>query len=510
MPIFDHFPGITLTPDQRAALEALQVFIAGGDARMFVLRGYAGTGKTFLMQGLAAWLQAQERVVLFVAPTNRAAKVLQFRTGTTVQTLHRLIYEYKDGQHRLAARPEYFGPAPVLVVDEASLLADFTPGDADMRFGSGRLLSDLLTFLQPDRYPDTRIIFCGDPAQLAPVGMRYSPALSKARLQELGGAPVLEAELTQVVRQQEGNGILGVAHAMRAAIAGRDFQPRLPLERNAEVRLANGPALLEKYFERSPDRPSGRQIILAHSNEAIGAYNRAVRERYFPEAADRLTAGDYLLVGNNLYGTEPTLTNGELVQVVHTGKLEKRVERATLDSFTPADCRLLRFTDKEVEAEFHFRDARVALRDADGQVQYADLKVLENWLLADELNFPPAAGFLLNRIACNRFYEQNRDLYRANREAFKALRKEYLRTDPYVNALRARFGYAVTVHKAQGGEWDFVYVDMCAQMSRDSAEFYRWCYTAITRAKKKAYLRLNPHGTAPAGVARPANANRKS
>lgn len=493
MTIFDHFPGITLTPDQCAVLEALQAFAGdGGDARVFVLRGYAGTGKTFLMQGLAAWLQAQERVVVFAAPTNRAAKVLQYRTGTEVQTLHRLLYEYKDGQHCLAARPDYFGEAPVLVVDEASLLGDHTPDDADMRFGSGRLLSDLFAFFQPGRYPRARIIFCGDPAQLPPVGMRYSPALSEANLRRLSGAPVLSAELTRVVRQQEGNGILGVAHAMRAAIAGRDFQPRLPLERNAEVRLANGPVLLDKYFERSPNRPSGRQIILAHSNEAIAAYNRAARERYFPDAAERLAEGDFLLVTNNLYGTEPPLTNGELVQVVHAGRLEKRVEKAAPGNFRPAECRFMRFTEREMQAEFHFRDVRVALRDAGGQVRYADVKVLENWLLADELNFPPAAGYLLKRIAYNRFYENNRALYRENNELFKHLRKDYLRTDPYANALLARFGYAVTVHKAQGGEWDFVYVDMCAQMPRDSADFYRWSYTAITRAKKKAYLRLKP------------------
>jgi len=173
----------------------------------------------------------------------------------------------------------------------------------------------------------------------------------------------------------------------------------------------------------------------------------------------------------------------------------------------------MRFTERVMEAEFHFRDARVAVRAADGQVRYVDLKVLENWLLLDDLHFPQAADYLLKRIAYNRFYEANRALYRENNELFKHLRKEYLRTDPYANALRAKFGYAVTVHKAQGGEWDFVYVDMCAKMTRDTADFYRWSYTAITRAKKKAYLRLNPHapGSKPPAINRkPQIVNRKS
>ncbi|MCW5925075.1 MAG: AAA family ATPase [Saprospiraceae bacterium] len=497
MSLLAHFPATTaLTADQRSALEALQAFMAadGPDAaQVFVLRGYAGTGKTFLMQGVAAWLRAAERTVLFAAPTNRAAKVLQYRTGTEVLTLHRLLYEYADGEHRLMGRPEHFGDAPVLVVDESSLLADFTPEGADMRFGSGQLLTDLLLFLQLDRFPGTRIVFVGDPAQLPPVGMRYSPALSDANLRRLTRRPVAVAELTTVVRQQADNGILTVAHAMREAIAGRDFQPRLPLERVREVRLCNGSLLLDKYFERSPERPSGRQIILAHSNEAIRAYNREVRARYFPEAQDRVAAGDFLLVTNNLYGLETPLTNGELVQVVQTGALEKRTVRAARSTFKPVECPLLAFTEREVIGEFHFRDALVAVRTGDGQVRQLAVKVLENWLLAGgDQPFPAAAQYLLNRIAYDRFFEANRALYYQDRERFKSLRKQYARTDLYANALRCRFGYAITCHKAQGGEWDFAYVDMCAQMTRDSAEFYRWSYTAITRAKKRVYLRLNP------------------
>jgi tRNA A37 threonylcarbamoyladenosine biosynthesis protein TsaE len=491
------FPGTTLTDDQRAALDALQAFLtadAADAARVFVLSGYAGTGKTFLMQGVAAWLSAAERVVLFAAPTNRAAKVLQYRTGADVQTLHRMLYEYRDGEHRLVGRPDWLGADPVLVVDEASLLGDHTANDSDLRFGSGKLLTDLFAFLRLDRYPRTRVVLVGDPAQLPPVGMHYSPALAVAHLQRLAGSRVQQAGLSTVVRQQADNGILQVAHAMREAIEGRTFAPRLPIERVAEVRIANGSALLDKYFERSAERPSGRQIIVAHSNEAIRAYNRAVRARYFPDAPDRIVAGDFLLVNCNRYGLEPALTNGELVQVLHTGGLERITVRASRSQFKPVEHPLLRFTEHEMEADFHFRDALVAVRSGDGQVHRLTVKVLENALCSDaDHTFPSAAAYLLYRIGCDRFYAENSDLYRADKERFNRERKQYLRTDPYASALICRFGYAITCHKAQGGEWDFVYVDMCAKMTRDTADFYRWSYTAITRAKKRVYLRLNPH-----------------
>lgn len=505
MSLLTHFTGTSLTPDQRTALDQLETFITGVEAPIFVLRGYAGTGKTFLMQGVAAWLQAQQKAVFFAAPTNRAAKVLQHRTGTEVQTLHRLLYAYKDGKFLLNARPEYFGEAPVLIVDEASLLGDFTGKEAELSFGSGRLLSDLLAFLRLDRYPATRLIFVGDPAQLPPVGMRRSPALDVHGLQKQTGLTVLEAELTNVVRQQADNGILRLAHAMRGAIEERHFEPRLPLERNEHVRLANGPLLLEQYFKASPDKPSGRQIILAHTNEAIAAYNQAVRERYFPEGKDRIMDGEFLLVTNNVYGLDVPLTNGDIVQVVQTGALEKREVRIPLGKFKPVPSAFLEFTETHVIGRFHFRDARVAVRNADGKACVLNVKLLENCLFGEEQTLPFVATFLLRSIAYNRFYQENSALYRQDQQRFKLLRAQYVLTDLYANALCARFGYAITCHKAQGGEWDQVFVDMCASMTRSTSDFYRWSYTAVTRARQKVYLRLNPHGPRPepAGAARP-------
>lgn len=489
----------TLTADQRSAALAMEAFSADPDARAFILRGYAGTGKTFLMQGVAAWLQAQSRTVLFAAPTNRAAKVLHARTGTPVLTLHKLLYTYRDEQYALAPRPEPFGPNPVLVVDEASLLGDATSDKSELRFGSGKLLSDLFEFLDLEQFPGTRIIFVGDPAQLPPVGMGYSPALSEGNLRRLSGRPVHQASLTEVVRQQADNGIVRVAHAMRDAIEGREFEPRLPLEKSPDVRVANGSFLLERYFQDGAERPSGRRIILAYTNEAIEAYNRAVRARFFRQGADRLCEGEILLVTNNLPGLTPALANGELVQVLQCGELEKREVRIKRGKFGVVESPFIQFTETEVIGTFHFRDAHIGVRGTDGQAHVLRVKVLENWLFSErQESLPFVASFMLRRIAFDQFYAENQALYRLDKQKFLFLREEYARLSPYVNAVCARFGYAITCHKAQGGEWEEVFVDMCAPMSRDTAGFYRWAYTAVTRARKRVFLRLNPHDPRPA------------
>ncbi|MEY3248826.1 MAG: hypothetical protein RL742_869 [Bacteroidota bacterium] len=490
---------VTLTADQRAAAQALEAFIADPEARTFILRGYAGTGKTFLMQGVAAWLQTQARTVVFAAPTNRAAKVLQSRTGTPVLTLHKLLYTYRDKQHVLAPRPAHFGANPVLVVDEASLLGDATSDKSEIRFGSGKLLTDLFEFLNLQDFPETRIIFVGDPAQLPPVGMYYSPALSENNLRRLSGRPVRGAALSEVVRQQADNGILRVAHAMRGAIEGREFEPRLPLGNNREVQRTNGSRWMERYFEVSNGSPSGRRIILAYSNEDINACNRAVRAHFFPDAPDRLCQGEMLLVTNNVPGLTPALTNGELVKVLQCGELEKREVRiARNPNFSAINSPFLQYTDTQAIGTFHFRDVQIAVRGADGQPCTLWVKLLENWLFSERQEMLPfVASYMLRRIAQDQFYAKNATLYRRDNAQYRVLCEEYVRQNPYANAVCARFGYAITCHKAQGGEWDEVFVDMKAPMSRDTSNFYRWAYTAVTRARRRVFLRMNARDPQP-------------
>lgn len=493
MTLQQRFSAHTLTTDQLQALDALEGFFRNPHAGIFILQGYAGTGKTFLMQGVAAWLGEQARTVKYAAPTNRAAKLLQFRTQTPVLTLHKLLYHSVEGAFQLAARPDDWGPNPVLVVDEASMLGNFTPEQTGLRFGSGQLLNDLMNFIDLRRFPQSKLIFVGDGAQLPPVGMRFSPALSVAALRQFSQTGIQQATLKEVVRQKAGSGILQTATQFRRALESNQFSTRLPLEPSKDLRIANGSRLLSSYFQQQPKEPCGKQIILAYTNEATEAYNKAVRQHYFG-ASESLCQGEFLLVTNNLPDLPFPLTNGELVKVLQVGTLEQKQASMKRGTFKELPCPLLTYTEEVITATFCFRNAVVAFRNQAGEAVQQRVKILENSLfLSEQEQLPPAVSFLLKRLAGKEFFNSNRLLFRTNRARFDAEQKAFVQKNLYANALIARFGYAITCHKAQGGEWERVFVDLCAPIQRDSAGFYRWSYTALTRASKQVFLRLNPH-----------------
>jgi AAA domain/UvrD-like helicase C-terminal domain len=502
MSIFSHFSGISLTADQRNALTSLETFLADDAAQVFILRGYAGTGKTFLMLGVAAWLQEQQCSVLFSAPTGRAAKVLQNRTGVVSQTMHRAIYALDalakdDGgaaSFKLANRESEPDARWVFVVDEASMVGDVNVADATdeaggVTFGSGKLLRDYVQYANFKAFPRTKMVFVGDGAQLPPVGMKHSPALNAGYLSREYALHVTEAVLQEVVRQKSDTALLISATNIREALAtGRRLEEKLPVQSGEGLNRLPASLLVEKYLEFSNGRPNGQNIIIAHSNEQVTAYNKLVRQQFFPFLAGQVAKGDILVVGQNAYHTTPNLSNGEIVRVEAVGALEVRVLKAQRGKIAASPCSFLTFSAAEVEGTFHFRDVMLAVKQADGSVANLEVKILENWLECAESSFPWAAAHLLRKDAMNRFYEANKRLYFSDKVEFERQRALSVFVDPYANALRCRFGYAITCHKAQGGEWKYVFADLRAKMSRDSEEYYRWAYTAITRAKKRAWL----------------------
>lgn len=500
--IFSFFEVAEPTADQRAALTALEQFILCDEAQVFILRGYAGTGKTFLMRGVGQWLAAIGRHIFFTAPTGRAAKVLANRTGKNAGTLHRAIYKMEGeteemANFRLAARDQDTPADWVMVVDEASMLGDapdqgLFAGSAPMggvRYGSGRLLGDLVRYADFPRFPRTKMVFVGDDAQLPPVGMEFSPALSADYLATEYGLAVREAALRQVVRQKNGSQLLESATRMREALTGEgQLGKRLPIEQGNGVRLLPPPRLVEAYLSFSPEKPNAGNVILAHSNLQVTAYNLAVRQHYFPQGEGQVVPGDVLVVGQNAYHTNPVLHNGEVVRVESAGKPETRVIRAPRGKIAPVPSQYLYFTADEVIGTFRFRPVVLQVRASDGGTRTVETVLLEDWLQCLEKDLPWAASYLLRRDAHDRFYQANQWLYRRNREEYESRRQLFCFLDPYANALRCKFGYAVTVHKAQGGEWKHVFVDLRAAMGRDTREFYRWAYTALTRAKQCAWL----------------------
>lgn len=496
--IFSFFEGVTLTDDQRTALTELEVFMLGDEAQVFILRGYAGTGKTFLMLGVSKWLSALGRHVFFTAPTGRAAKVLSNRTGAGAGTIHRAIYKMETeteamANFRLTERGEDTPSDWVMVVDEASMLGDkVEEGDGDryeVRYGSGRLLRDLIRYADFRQFPNTKMVLVGDDAQLPPVGMDFSPALSPDYMALEYQLQIREVCLREVVRQKSGSQLLDSATRLREALAsGRQLDTRIPVQSGDGVRILPSSSIVEKYLSLSEGKPSAAAVILAHSNVQVTAYNMAVRGHYFPGKSGQVAVGDVLVVSQNAYHTTPELHNGEIVRVTAIGEPEVRTLTAPRGKIRVTASSYLRFTEQEVTGTFRFRPVTLQVRAADGEVRLVETVILEDWLECADRDFPWAAAHLLRRDAQNRFYQRNQRLYRENRAEYDRLLMIHSILDPYANALRCKFGYAITVHKAQGGEWKYVFADLQAAMSRDSADFYRWTYTALTRAKRCAWL----------------------
>lgn len=495
MSVFSHFKGVNLNEDQTAALKALEFFLQDPHLQVFILKGYAGTGKTFLMQGVAKWLQALDKNVLFTAPTGRAAKVLQNKSGQNAQTIHRAIYalhavaEEGAAAFKLVNRDEAPDKSWVLVVDEASMLGDAAGPNGSLQFGSGQLLRDYIHFADFEHFPETKMIFVGDDAQLPPVNMPFSPALSIDYLKRHFAIGVSGWTLRQVVRQNTDSMLHQSAQAIRTLLENPSgLPPKLPIKPGDGLRTVSIERMLEKYFELSPNKPSFQQIILAHSNQEVRFYNQEVRKRYFPNTEGPLQTGDILVMGHNAYHLDPPLHNGELVRVEKAGKCEILELKAPRGKIKAEGEPMLTFTEAEIRGVFRFREVEISFKSAEGAQHRLQVILLDDWIEGDKTTLSFAAQYLLRRFAFDRFYQANRRLYATDKALYEQARSVYCASDPYLNALRCRYGYALTCHKAQGGEWKYVFVDMRARMAKNSSDYYRWAYTAITRAKKCVWV----------------------
>lgn len=471
-------PALRLSGEQTRALEAVTRFIES-PGRCFVLRGAAGTGKTFLVRHLLKGLELKRQPFQVLTPTGRAARVVRERTGYPARTIHSGIYsepgvEYEkveQGQAftlRFALKANTDPEGTIYIVDEASMVSDQKSENDDhfLQFGSGRLLSDLITFAaitDPER--DAHLLFIGDPAQLPPVGSPISPALQPDYLRDRFGLGVDTFELKEVQRQQEGSGILVAATRIRDAI-GSDRYHTLDLDSSrSDLREIRGSEVVETYLERARAVSKDEAILIARSNREARGLNVAVRGRLFPDA-DVIVPGDRLIVvqNNPLY----QVLNGDFVEVVDVS--------GTVETRRPLKDVVLRFRE-------------VTLRSDDGVVpRLIRCKLIETVLVSEERNLSPEEmrGLIVD------FRQRNPGLKPQTLEF-----SEKVKSDPYLNAIRAKHGYAVTCHKAQGGEWDTAIVCFDGRTSGwDNEAFFRWTYTAITRARSTLLMVNPPHFTA--------------
>ena len=450
--IFSYAP----TEEQEKAINSFTNFLLSPDPQaVFVMRGYAGTGKTSLVGAMVKMLSLLERKCVLLAPTGRAAKVFARHAAHPAYTVHRRIY-----RQRAFGAEENFSLSPNLsrhtlfVVDEASMISN--SGLAGSFFGSGRLLDDLIEYVYGGE--GCRLVLVGDTAQLPPVGEEKSPALSPEVLEGYG-LHVTACELTQVVRQSGRQGILSNATLLRRHIAGGRFGslPVLSVGKFPDVRLISGSELAETLSGCYDRAGTDETIVICRSNRRANLYNNGIRNTILSRD-DELSAGDMLMVAKNNYFWGAAckeldfIANGDVARV-------RRVRR--------------------VREMYGFRFADVALSFPD----YGDLEIETRILLDTLQSDAPALSREQSEQLFTRVMEDYADLS-TRRERLKRLKE-----DSYYNALQVKFAYAVTCHKAQGGQWQHVFIDQ-GYMTGESLtpDYFRWLYTAITRATETLYL----------------------
>lgn len=465
-----------LLSGQRNALDMMMSFAKNSSDKVFILKGYAGTGKTTLIKALLSELDDAEIGYSLLASTGRAAKILSDMTGASdVRTVHSLIYKYlgfNQDPDRLIdqyKRPVaddtgqlslIFGLSHsceslgnhVYIVDEASMVADKEDRSSfQAKFGSGRLLSDLLSYDEGGKF-----IFVGDVCQLPPPVQPLSPALSKTYFKEHFGLDSEMAELNEIVRQASGNGIVKASARMRQLYYAPPQNIRwakFPLKGYGNIHLVQSQAeLLSLYIEDLKRNGYGASTMITVTNRQCHATSSIVRSATGHHDVG-IAPGDLLLVTqNNLVSG---LMNGDLVEVVSINGPAYRRAGLTFQS--------------------------VSLRELSSSRVCSQYMIME---------VPYSTGTSLNPT-------QQKDLYidflirmkdRGISDKSDAFEKE-MRKDPYLNALRCVYGYVLTCHKAQGGEWDSVYLDIPRSFPLSEKPYvYQWIYTAMTRAKKDLYV----------------------
>ena len=466
-----------LNNTQREAIDRILKFIESQD-KIFILKGYAGTGKTTLLKGLTKYFNVRKTSFICMAPTGRAAKVITEITGCNAHTIHKHIYsrsdlrEYKVDNGQGSEFIKYYysirkndDPAEVIyIVDEASMLSNLNANGSYIRFGSGFLLNDFFSYV--GSYNKRKIIFIGDPAQLPPVNMDNSPALSKNYLEELlPGQKVQDYEMREVVRQCKESGILSMATTIREKIDNKVF-PHLNVAINErDILPLSSIKVAQKFLELTSNLRHFPAVIIAHTNHAVLTYNQAVRERLWGTGKD-ICPGDRIIVIQNNYSHEIELLNGEFGTII---KVEPGVESRKIT---------VRNKSNISEVVLHFREVVIGFEIEDDKIENIRCKILTN---------------LLNSNMANLTMEEIQALYIDFKLRHPELKpntadfKNAIEHDPYFNCLRIKYGYAVTCHKAQGGEWEQVLIDFNAACNFNDLFYYRWAYTALTRAKKSVY-----------------------
>lgn len=461
--------GFEPTQDQRHALDTFGRFLADrAPESVMVLRGSAGTGKTSLAAAIVRTLRRLGQKLQLMAPTGRAAKVFALTSGLPASTIHRRIYRQKAFAGDFGLN-DNLHTRTLFIVDEASMVASMPAPGGDGLFGSHGLLDDLIRYVYSGT--ECRLLLIGDQAQLPPVGEAESPALT-ADVLEGYGLRVYQCDLGEVVRQQARSGILWNATMLRRMMARgtMDGLPEVRFEGFADVVRVSGEELVEAIASSYSEVGLDETIVITRSNKAANAYNMGIRNTVL-DREDELVGGDMLMIVRNKYLSEEGRVTSE------EGRGDGG-ESSSLSFVANGDrARVERVRNRRDLYGFRFADATLSFPD------YGDVE-LDATVLLDTLHSDaPALTREQGEALYNKVMEDYADIPR------KGDRLRMMKQDAYFNALQVKYAYAVTCHKAQGGQWAHVYVDQ-GYMTADmvTPDYFHWLYTAFTRATEKLFL----------------------
>lgn len=446
----------TPTSQQEEALSKIVdfLFLREQDT-IFILTGYAGTGKSSVIGGLVKTMNKLKQKTILLAPTGRAAKVFSFYAEQPAWTIHKKIYRQKSfsGDTGHFSIMDNLHKDTLFIVDEASMISNDSFGNYS--FGTGCLLDDLITYVYSGE--NCRLLLIGDSAQLPPVGFEDSPALQRAIIEGYG-LDVYSANLTEVVRQTGESGIVFNATKIREALrkGTTELFPKIKLKGFSDIKQISGEDLIEEISSAYSRDGIDSTMVVTRSNKRANIYNQGIRNTILYRE-DELSSGDLLMISkNNYYWSEQIegldfLANGEIVEV-------KRVRN-----------------DQEL---FGFRFCDTTLKSLDNDIEFEAKILLDNLHSESSSLSNEQQEILFDQVMADYQHLANKS------ERVKALKK-----DPYFNALQTKFAYAITCHKAQGGEWMNIFLDIGYITEEHlGISFYRWLYTAITRATSNIFL----------------------
>lgn len=458
-----------LTQQQEKAMQAIRLFLDDDKSQVFILKGYAGTGKTTLIGLLKEEIAIRGEKLQLMAPTGRAAKVLRTKLQEAdATTIHKAIYQFggvtvneSEGILRYIFPLNNSSESRIYIVDEASMVSSRKANSELFQFGTGVLLEDLLTFSRLNF--GSKLIFVGDPMQLPPVGDNQSAALDEDYFKEKE-LRVKSYELTDVVRQGQQSAILSNATAIRELLKTGKRNHLVFERREGEVMNISAMEVAKSYCENYANENS----VVCYSNRQASEYNRMIREILFP-GAKHVVAGDRLMVVNNSYYSEEPLLNGDIINVV---TVSTEIEELSAPVVTDIGGK-----KRKITVTLTFREISYTTETGRLYTRKIIESLLENSkaaLSVDEMKslYISAVIRIKDRL----------HLTNTKSEAFAIALNE----DPYFNALQVKYGYAFTCHKAQGGEWNRTYVDFAQRTGLDP-DALRWKYTAITRARQELY-----------------------